>query len=257
MRDRPAIKVVPDAAVLARQAAEIFARAAADSIQDHGSFTVALAGGSTPRRLYSLLAEEGRSAPGRGIPWPKIHLFWGDERHVPPDHEESNYRMAHETLISKAPIPPENVHRIPAERPDAMQAAAEYEETLARLVQRDEAGFPRLDLVLLGMGPDGHTASLFPGSSLLHEDLKTVATVKLEKPGAWRITLTPPVLNGAARILFLVSGRDKAVAAREVLEGEWDPDRLPSQMIAPRDGELIWLLDEEAAALLGRTEQGR
>ena len=246
----PEVRVLATPADLYRAAAEEFARRADASLRDRGSFTIALSGGSTPRGLYEVLAGDGPPPFRRQVPWGRIHFFWGDERHVPPDHPESNYRTAREALLSKVPVPPDHVHRIPAERPDAAQAAEEYARTLREHFRLADGKLPRFDLVLLGMGPDGHTASLFPGIAGLHEPARLVLAPWVKKLGAYRITLTPAVLNNAACVLFLVAGEDKAETLRAVLHGDDDPDRLPAQIIRPTNGELIWLVDGAAARCL-------
>jgi len=209
-----------------------------------------LSGGSTPRALYGLLAEP----PFREtIDWPRVHLFWGDERFVPPDHPDNNYRAALEALVRRVPIPTENVHRIPTEATEPEAAAAQYEDTLRRFFAAPEGEVPRFDLVLLGLGPDGHTASLFPGSPALEEDSHLVVATYVPNLAAWRITLTLPVLLCARHVIFLVSGPDKAAVLRDVLDGPHDPQRLPAQLVRPQDGDLTWLVDEAAASLLRRT----
>jgi 6-phosphogluconolactonase len=240
------VVVRPSLEALSREAASRFQRLAAESIASTGRFSVALSGGSTPRALYHLLGEP----PLReAIDWPRVHLFWGDERFVPADHPDSNYRLAQEAFISKAPIPPANVHRFPTESGDPETAAAQYEETLRRFFTQT----PHLDLVLLGLGADGHTASLFPGSPALDEGGRLVVAAYVRKLDAWRLTLTPPVLRGARHVVFLVSGSDKASILREVLEGPYDPHRLPAQLVRPEKGDLTWLADEAAASLLSAT----
>ncbi len=251
MPDR-SIRIFDDAEALAVAAAGAFARCAGEGIRKRGSFSVALAGGSTPRRLHALLAEAEGRGPGDRIDWTKVHCFWGDERHLPPDHPESNYRMARETLLSKIPVPEANVHRIRGEEPDAARAAALYEQELARHFGLPHGARPRFDLVLLGLGSDGHTASLFPGSDAIWETVRLVAAPWVEKLGTHRITLTPPVLNGAAEVLFLVCGAEKAPALHAVLEGEERPDELPAQIVRPSRGRLAWFLDRAAAAALRR-----
>jgi len=217
-------------------------------VRANGRFTVALSGGSTPRSLFSLLATTFRDQ----LPWDKMFFFWGDERHVPPDHPESNYRMAYEALLSKVPVPAENVFRVPAEIPDANQAAADYEQTLRKFFQLSPGAFPRFDLILLGMGPDGHTASLFPGTSALQEKSRLVVANWVEKFKAYRITFTLPVLNNAAVVTFLVGGPDKAETVREVLEGTQPAELFPSKLIHPTNGRLMWMLDQAAAAALSK-----
>lgn len=226
-----------------------FQRLAAQSIAAAGRFCVALSGGSTPRTLHRLLAEP----PFReAIDWPRVHLFWGDERFVPADHPDSNYRLAQEALISRVPIPIANVHPIPTEGSDPQAAAARYEESLRRFFALPEGEVPRFDLVLLGLGPDGHTASLFPGSPVLDEDRHLVMATYVQKLAAWRLTLTPPVLRGARHVIFVASGPDKAAALRDVLEKPYDPHRLPAQLVRPHEGNVTWLVDEAAASLLQR-----
>ncbi len=247
--DRPDIRILANREELSRAAAAEFARLAGEAVRIRGRFAVALCGGSTPRGLYHLLSDERARFRGR-IPWSDVHIFWGDERQVPPEHPESNFRMARETLLTPVPIPPENVHRIPAENPDATSAADEYAQTLRTVFGLAAGELPRFDLILLGMGPDGHTASLFPGTDAIHEKIRLVAAPWVEKLGARRITLTPPVLNNAARVIFLVSGEAKAEALRAVLEGPYQPDRFPAQVVHPADGRVVWLVDRAAARLL-------
>lgn len=230
-------------------AAGVFSNLAADAVKAKGTFTVALSGGSTPKELYALLASD--EAPFREkVPWENVHFFWGDERHVPPDHPESNYRMVHEVMLSKLPISLENAHPIEAENPEAGRAAIDYEEVLKNFFHLGPGKIPRFDLVLLGLGADGHTASLFPGSEVIFNRKDLVAATWVEKFDSYRITLTPPVLNGAAHVIFLVSGEEKAETVREVLQGEHQPDRFPAQIVRPSDGTLLWLVDQEAARLL-------
>jgi 6-phosphogluconolactonase len=236
--------VFDDAESLARGAAARVAELARESIGARGLFAVALSGGSTPRRVYELLA----GAEFRGsIDWPNVHVFFGDERMVPPDHAESNYRMAREALLSKVDVPPENVHRIDGVG-DAAANASAYESELRGLF--GDVEWPRLDQVLLGMGDDGHTASLFPGTEVLKEQRLWVAPNWVEKLGAWRVTLTAPAINAARRVTFLVTGSAKAERLREVLKGGRDFARLPSQLIRPSDGTLEWFVDRAAAARL-------
>jgi 6-phosphogluconolactonase len=217
---------------------------AGHSISARGRFTLALAGGNTPRRIYEMLADARLS---RSVDWPNVHVFFGDERMVPPDHAESNYRMANEALLSRVPLPPENVHRIEG-LGDAAANASAYESEMRGLF--GDPDWPRLDHVLLGMGDDGHTASLFPGTVALDESRLWVAPNWVEKLGAWRVTLTAPVINAARNVTFIVTGAGKAARLREVLKGERDPSRLPSQLVRPTDGTLEWLVDREAAANL-------
>ncbi|MGD2216983.1 MAG: 6-phosphogluconolactonase [Gemmatimonadales bacterium] len=243
------IRVFQSADLVAEAAAEVFVRAARQAVDSARLFNVALSGGSTPVRLFKLLAAE----PYRDrIPWHDVHLFWGDERTVPPDHPDSNFGAAHDALLSKLELPRHNVHRIRAELADPREAAAEYEAELRRHFGLAEAETPRFDLAYLGMGTDGHTASLFPGSEALEERHRLAVAHWVEELGGHRITLTPPVLNSAACILFLVTGGEKAETLREVLEGAADPPRYPVQLIRPEGGELLWYIDKQAGRLLGR-----
>ncbi|MCA1612693.1 MAG: 6-phosphogluconolactonase [Acidobacteria bacterium] len=233
---------------VARAAADWFASLAREAVAARGRFSVALAGGSTPRRVYEIIAADARDT----IEWPKLHVFFGDERCVPPDHPESNYRMASESLLSRVPLPAENVHRMIGEG-DAAANARLYEDEL-RAFFGDEP-WPALDLVLLGLGDDGHTASLFPATAALGERGAWVAANPVEKLGAFRLTLTAPAINHAARVAFVVTGGGKAGVLAEVVEGPRDPRKLPSQLIEPRAGTLHWFVDESAAARLrGGTE---
>ena len=237
------VRVFADAAKLMQAAAGEIVRAAGQAVAVRGRFTWALSGGSTPRDLYRSLASE---AWRDRLPWPAIHFFWGDERHVPPDHPESNFRMAREAMLDAVPVPPDNIHRVRAEEPDAQRAAAEYEATLRSFF--DPAGdWPRLDLILLGLGKDGHTASLFPGGAAVHERERLVVAPWVEAQQTYRITLTPPVLDHARRALFLVSGEEKAEALHAVIEGERQPDRYPAQVV---EGNCLWMVDRAAARLL-------
>jgi 6-phosphogluconolactonase len=225
---------------LARVAAEVFVARSGESVAERGVFTVALSGGSTPKLLYQLLANPNEPFRDR-IPWSKIQFFWSDERHVPPVHPESNYRMTHESFLAHVPVASENIHRIPSENPNPANAAAQYERTL---IEVTSSHLPQLDLILLGLGTDGHTASLFPGTEALTETTHLVAAPWVEKLKTHRITMTLPLLNNGATVLFLVTGKDKAEIVQEVLEGE---DKYPAQAVKPTHGQLIWMLDQAAA----------
>jgi len=238
------ILISADAAELAREAARRFAELAEAFTNDAGRFTVALSGGSTPKAMFQILGEKPFAD---SLPWSSIYFFWGDERCVPPDHAESNYRMANEILLSKVPVPRENIFRIPAEGEDHELAASIYSETLQTFFAEGRPGF---DLVFLGMGPDGHTASLFPGTTALHAGDRVAAANYVEKFQSWRITLTADSINGARNIIFLVAGADKAPALKEVIEGPRNPELYPSQLIVPSHGLLLWMVDEAAAKLL-------
>jgi 6-phosphogluconolactonase len=245
------IQVLADADALARAAAERFVASAADAMQSSGRFVVALAGGSTPKSLYVLLAS---SLYAPRLDWSRVHVFWGDERCVPPDDARSNYHMSHQSLLDRARVPPSNVHRIRGED-DPGSAAASYERELREMFAtpdgppRTVAG-GRFDLVLLGMGDNGHTASLFPGLAAVRETERWVMAEYVEEVSMWRVTLTPIVINAAAEVEFLVSGGAKAATLQRVLEGPRDPAALPAQVVAPRNGRLRWLVDAAAAANL-------
>jgi 6-phosphogluconolactonase len=242
------IRIFADAEEVSRAAAQEFARCAAEAIAARGRFTVALSGGSTPHRLYQLLAAEPYHDE---IDWAGVRVFWGDERSVPPDHKDSNYHMTREAMLTKVPLPARNVHRIEAERADRDVAAREYQAAIARTFGVPAEGEPpAFDLVLLGMGPDGHTASLFPHTTALGETARWVVVNYVPKFATDRVTLTYPILNRAREVHFLVAGADKAEPLREVLEGPPDPLRLPSQKIQPVSGKLVWFLDRLAAAKL-------
>jgi 6-phosphogluconolactonase len=244
------IQVVEDPAAVARCGAERFTALARAAVEARGRFTVALSGGSTPKALFQLLARESRST----VPWDRIELFWGDERCVPPDHADSNYRMTRESLLDAVPIPRARTHRIEAERDDHAAVAAAYEAEIARVLGATPGGTPPVfDLVFLGMGPDGHTASLFPGTTALSERRRWVVANHVPQFKADRITLTYPILNRAAHVVFLAAGTDKASVLREVLEGPPALERLPSQGIRPDAGELVWLVDRAAAAQLTKS----
>ena len=241
----PELKLFDDPDGVARAAAARVAELARESVGARGVFSLALSGGTTPRRVYELLAgDEFRDA----LDWPNVHVFFGDERAVPADHADSNFRMANEALLSRVPVPARNVHRIEG-LGDAAANASDYESEMRGLFG-DEAEWPRLDLVLLGMGDDGHTASLFPETAALEERRAWVAANWVEKLGAWRVTLTAPAVNAARHVLFLVNGAGKAERLREVLRGEHDPSRLPSQLIRPHEGTLEWFVDRAAASRL-------
>ena len=238
------VRVFDQAADVAAAAANGLVSVAKAAIADSGRFTVALSGGSTPTSAYQLLAGEKYRSE---FDWSKTHIFFGDERSVPPDDPESNYRMVNEALLSRVPVPEENIHRIKGVG-DVVANARLYEDEMRTYF--NEALWPRLDLVLLGMGEDGHTASLFPGTLALNEQSAWVTANWVEKLGAHRVTLTAPAINYAAHIVFLVTGQNKAERLREVLEGEYDPVRLPAQLIKPVDGSLEWFIDKAASARL-------
>lgn len=244
----PEVRVYPHAAAVAEAAAEVFAHEATRAVAEHGRFLVALAGGTTPRAVYERLADEEQSGR-RKLPWDAIEVFFGDERCVPPEHPDSNYRMAKVALLSRVPLPDANIHRIRGELAPAA-AANDYEETLRRIIPRHHGGMPRLDLVMLGVGHDGHTASLFPGSPALKEHLHSVVATPGPQPDSWRVTLTLPALSGAASVLFLVIGAEKAPMLRRALRTDTTGATYPAQRVRPTAGWLRWFLDEAAASEL-------
>lgn len=233
---------------LARAAAEEVTRVAAAAVRENGVATIALAGGSTPEAMYRLLADE--PAFRARFPWAQTHFFFSDERHVPPGDKESNYRMADQALLNKVAgeCPAGNIHRIPSENPDASEAAADYETEVRAFFGADDV--PRFDLILLGMGPDGHTGSLFPGTTGLRETEKLVAAAWVDKLSTYRITFTPPLLAAAKALLFLTAGSDKAEVLQVVLEGAPEFDRYPSQRISAENPNALWLVDEAVAVRL-------
>ena len=246
----PEIRILTDLDTLTRRAAQEFLQAATSAVAQSGVFTVALTGGSTPKPLYALLASD--PALRAQIPWDKMRVYFGDERNVGPDHPYSNFRMANEAMLSKVPLKPEQIFRMKGEYNDAARAAQEYEQTLRESFKIAEGQFPRFDLILLGMGDEGHTASLFPGTKALNEAKRMVVGNWVGKLFTNRITLTAPAINNAASILFMVAGADKAPALKGVLEGPHEPEQLPAQMIEPKNGKLLWLLDVTAGGMLSR-----
>ena len=229
---------------VSQRSAALFVRLAHEAVLSTGYFAVALSGGSTPKALYTLLiSDQFRSQ----VPWQHVHLFWGDERCVPPDHPESNYRMVREALLDQAPIPAQNIHRMSAEQADHTSAAAVYEQTLRGFFEVAAGELPCFHLILLGMGEDGHTASLFPGTTALAETKRLVVANYVEKLGTHRLTLTVPVINHAANVAFMITGSAKAPVLKKVLEGEHDPQQFPSQLIRPKKGQLVFIVDRAAA----------
>jgi 6-phosphogluconolactonase len=246
----PEIKIVEDLQALSLRAAELIVERLAIVLKTKDVCTMVLAGGSTPRNLYSLLA--GDSAMNNKIPWERVHFFWGDERHVASDHPESNFRMANEAMLSRLPIAPQNIHRVMSENSDAGESARLYAQEISSFFKLEAGQIPRFDCVLLGMGPDGHTASLFPETPALTQKKRLVAVNWVEKLQTHRITLTAPVFNNAECIIFLVSGANKAETLKRVLEGEMQPQQLPAQLIQPFHGKLYWIIDRAAAGELGQ-----
>jgi 6-phosphogluconolactonase len=247
--------VEPDAAALARRAAKYFAEKSAAAAAANGSARIAISGGSTPKAAFGLLADPAQPWHAK-MPWDKLDLWWVDERSVPPDNPDSNYRMTREAMLDKAPLKPEQVHRMKGEL-DPNDAAARYEMELRNGFGLKDTELPRFDLLQLGMGPDGHTASLFPHTAALHETSRLVtANHVMAVKDSWRVTLTQPVINNAADVFFLIGGQDKAQILKEVLLGPMDAERLPSQSIAPAGGILTLLLDKAAAAMLPASGEG-
>src|SRR5579862_1193837 len=230
------IRILSTPQELFAAAAEEVVKATNEAVAARGRFTIALSGGSTPKSLYNLLATNARTT----LPWDRMYFFWGDERHVGPTDPDSNYRMADEAMLSKIPVAPGNIFRIEAENPDAAAAAEAYEKTLRKFFQLDSSGVPQFDLILLGMGPDGHTASLFPGTDGLKEKSRLVIANWVEKLKTHRLSFTLPVLNAARCVAFLVSGTDKAPALKAVLEGNEPGEQYPAKLVQPKDGKLIW-----------------
>jgi 6-phosphogluconolactonase len=243
MIPRHQLRVFPSREELFQAAASDFVSFAGEAVSARGRFTVSLSGGSTPKGLYQLLAS---NAVGP-IPWEKVFLFWGDERHVPPDSPGSNYRMVSEALLTHVPIPADHTFRVHAENPDADAAARLYERAVCDFFSLTPGQFPCFDLVLLGMGPDGHTASLFPGTAALHERNRLFVANWVEKFKTYRLTFTLPVLNGAANVAFLVSGADKAPALKEIISVPAPTVDYPASLIQPASGTLTWLVDQEVA----------
>jgi 6-phosphogluconolactonase len=236
------LEITESAEALSHRVAEEFVRLTTDAVQTRGRCAVALSGGSTPKAFYRLLA-----APAfRGrVRWSDIHFFWGDERHVPPDHPDSNYRMAVEAMLSNVPVAPANVHRIRGELPDADEAARAYEAEMRACVEGEPV--PRFDLIDLGIGTDGHTASLFPGSAALAETERLCVANWVVKLNAYRVTFTFPVLNAARAVVFVATGTEKAPVVQRVLYDPAAASPLPAQLVRPVDGELWWMLDRAAA----------
>jgi 6-phosphogluconolactonase len=244
MSAAPQVRVFPTTAELFHAAAEVFCKVGEQAIRERGRYTAALSGGNTPRGLHHELVTKYSAH----LPWDKVFFFWGDERHVPPDFPESNYRMAKETLLSKLPIPGDHIFRMPGELPDAEQGAAIYEQTLREFFRAAPGEFPRLDFILLGIGPEGHTASLFPDTKALDEKQRWVVGNWVAVHSTWRITCTYPVLNQGANVMFLVEGSGKAEVVKTSLK---DPAaHLPCQGVKPVNGELMWYLDQAAGAKL-------
>lgn len=236
------VLILSDIEELSRQAAAKFIEIGQKSIEEKGVFTVALSGGSTPKSLFKWLTNNEFN---NLIEWENVRFFWGDERHVPPNNDESNFKMANENLLAPLNIETENVFRWITEL-KAEVAADEYETNLREFFKLEKDDLPRFDLILLGMGDDGHTASLFPNTKAIYETEKLAVANFVEKFDKFRLTLTPKVFNNAANVMFLIAGKDKAAALREVLEGKREVEKYPSQLINPTDGKLTFLIDMQA-----------
>ena len=244
--------VEPDAGALARRAAQYFVEMADEAVDARGRARIAISGGSTPKAAFELLGDPGEPWRGR-MQWDKLELYWVDERCVPPDAQDSNYRMTREALLDISPLRPDQIHRMEGEL-DPEEAAARYEAELRNSFKLEGAELPRFDLVALGMGPDGHTASLFPHTGALLAMNRLVVANHVAQKDTWRITLTAPVINRANSVFFLIGGEDKTKILNEVLTGPKDVERLPSQLIWPVSGILTLILDKSAAALLPATD---
>jgi len=242
------VGILADGAAIAKRAAQEFIEAAVVAVREKGAFSVSLAGGSTPKALYSLLVTD--PALRSEVPWDKIQLFFGDERHVGPGHPDSNFRMATETMISRVPLTKDQVVRIKGEYQDTEEAAREYEQALQSYFRLKAGEYPRFDLLLAGMGNEGHTLSLFPGTKALHANTRIVVRNWVGKLYTERITLTAPAASNAARIVIMVTGADKALALKGVLEGPYEPEQLPVQLLQPKNGKLLWLVDAAAGSML-------
>ncbi len=246
----PEVIICRDLADLNARAAERFLALAGKAVSATGRFAVALSGGSTPKGLYTLLA----GSPFRQqVPWSGVHLFWGDERCVPPDHPQSNYRMVGEVLLEKIPIPAHNVHRMAGEK-DPEIATTEYEEELKRFFRLSPGALPRFDLILLGLGEDGHTASLFPGTNALQQTDRLVTACYVREISEYRLTLTLPVLNAGAAVVFLVSGSSKAQIVKDILGSPQTP-AFPAAKIRPTNGTLAWFITYDAATNIEHWEK--
>jgi 6-phosphogluconolactonase len=245
------IIILDDAEALSVRAAEEIIHVSGEAICMHAQFTVCLTGGTTPAPAYSLMASRFHLS----VDWKEVHFFWGDERCVPPDDPASNFGMANRTMLSKLALGPSQIHRMRGEDPPEAGAAA-YEQELKNFFSLHDGELPRFDLVLLGVGDNAHIASLFPGSPLIQEKNKLVAVADVNAPQRFRLTLTAPVLNNAARVMFIVSGEKKAQAVKNVLQGPGDPSQFPAQLIDPKQGTVMWLLDKAAASLLSGSVSG-
>lgn len=240
------VAIYPGIEKISREAASYVVRVGREAIEARGLFSLGLSGGTTPGKLYGLLASE----PYRSqLDWSAVHIFWSDERCVAPSDPQSNYHLAEQTLLSKLNLRPEQIHRMPADRPDRDQASADYAEEMRKVLGGD--GVPVFDLLQMGMGPEGHTASLFPHQPSLREQVRLVMPVSVPKPPPDRLTFTPPLLQAARHLLYLTTGADKAEALYEVVEGADNPEEYPSQLITRGSkGEVTWMVDSAIAQKL-------
>ncbi len=241
------IAIFDDKHTLSQNVAEYIMRIVKESIALYGRFTIALTGGTTPGEAYSLLGSEPIKSQ---IDWQRVHIFWGDERCVPQNNPDSNFYLAQEVLLDKIAIPKSHIHPMPADQPDRDVASQAYTVEMQHTFGTN--GIPSFDLIHLGMGPEGHTASLFPHQASLHEIHRLVMPVSVPKPPPDRLTFTPPLLNAARNVLFLVTGSDKAETLHAVLEGEYQPDEYPAQIVRPTNGEVVWMLDRAVAQKIQR-----
>ena len=240
------VKVSPDTPALAHATAELFAQSAANAVKARGVARIAISGGSTPKIVFHMLADPAQPFL-KTVPWDKLQLYWVDERCVPPDHAESNYRMTKEAMLTQIPLPAENVHRMEGEL-DPEEAASKYEAEIRNSFKLEGAETPTFDLVLLGMGPDGHTASLFPHTEGLNEMARIVIPNHVPQKDAWRVTLTWPVITQGREVAFLIEGKEKTEMVKTVFTGPYDPETYPTQLIRPASGKLTLMLDVAAAA---------
>jgi len=246
-KHEPNIQIASDPEELAGQAVQFFVSAAREAIQSHGSFLVAISGGHTPKRFFERLGEE---PDARSLPWDSVHVFWVDERYVPPDSPQSNYKLAADTFLAKVPIPPDHVHQIPTRYKDIRAAAHSYERTIRRVFGLQDSETPEFDLIVLGMGVDGHTGSLFPNCYATFDVDELVCAVYVLDDTLNRVTLTHPVLLAARRLAVLVSGREKAQTLKDVLTGEPDEVKYPIHVLWPALDKITWLVDRDAADLM-------
>jgi 6-phosphogluconolactonase len=244
------IEIYEDLESLSKAAAALFVQRSQQAVRARDRFSVALAGGHTPERTYQLLAQPPLC---NQVPWAKVHVFWGDERCVPPDDPQNNARMARQALLDHVPIRESQVHPIRCAG-DAHRAAEAYEGLLRTFFGN---GSPVFDLVYLGLGENGHTASIFPGTPVVEERSRWAAEIYVAEQDMWRVTLTAPLINQAAAVAFLVAGATKARILQRVLEGRFEPHRVPAQLIRPADGTLLWMADREANQELGKANKER